>query len=344
MSKNTCCPTLPGPFGSRTHDIEPQTASPPQLTKRTFVLPSSLAHSPFTSPAQADGMAVARMAALASARSIVFSHVVERQCRRTRGRTSSRSAKRRSPFRSIPRRKRRHRRRRRQNVDLDSGPDLKRLSIAGEAPRRQRSTPERVGATLPNDHRTVRQHAEPRTPDTLPSVMQSLAMQDLVHRVRAEAGAVRKGGQERFCRRTPTLEARPVTCCERGRLVEKEKLRIAAPPHLAPSALESANADDPALVRPAPPGQRSVVAMEPSAAVAHHRAAGNDSVKVSERIDPVLQRPPAIRDRRRFALRGHLSDAPKSLGFAPDSAHGAPPQTELRILRQGSARELRRGA
>jgi len=79
MSKNTCSPILPGLFGSFNPVIEPQTASAPQAMKRTFVLPSSRAYSPLTSPAIAAGADAVRMARLTiTARAIVSS--LENHC------------------------------------------------------------------------------------------------------------------------------------------------------------------------------------------------------------------------------------------------------------------------
>jgi len=79
MSKNTCSPILPGLFGSFNPVIEPQTASAPQAMKRTFVLPSSRAYSPLTSPAIAACADAVRMARLTiTARAIVSS--LENHC------------------------------------------------------------------------------------------------------------------------------------------------------------------------------------------------------------------------------------------------------------------------
>src|SRR5271166_6117952 len=164
-------------------------------------------------------------------------------------------------------------------------------------------------AALPDDHRAVGQNIEARPPERLFSVSQTLAMQNLVHRVSAKAGAIGKGGQERLRRLVPAFETWAVAGGERGRLVEKEEFRIAAAPDLAPSPAEFAHADDPAPVRPAPRAERPVIAMEPSAAIAHHRPARRDGMKRAERIDAILKRALGLRmERCRIALRLHLAD------------------------------------
>src|SRR5271166_3505325 len=164
-------------------------------------------------------------------------------------------------------------------------------------------------AALPEDHRAVGQNIEARPPERLFSVNQTLAMQHLVHRVSAKAGAIGKGGQERLRRLVPAFETWAVAGGERGRLVEKEELGIAAAPDLAPSPTEFAHADDPAPVRPAPRAQRPVIAMEPSATIAHHRPPRGDGMKRAERIDAILKRASGLRvDGCRIALRLHLAD------------------------------------
>src|SRR5271166_4052933 len=146
-------------------------------------------------------------------------------------------------------------------------------------------------AALPEDHRAVGQNIEARPPERLFPVSQTLAMQHLVHRVGAKAGAVGKGGEERLRRLVPAFETGAMAGGERGWLVDKEELGIALAPHLAPSPAEFAHAGDPSLVGPPPRAERPVVAMEPSAAIAHHPASCSDGVKRAERIDAILKRP-----------------------------------------------------
>ena len=106
-------------------------------------------------------------------------------------------------------------------------------------------------------------------------------------RRRAGAG---KGGKKRLRRRAPALEAGSVARGERGRLVEKEELRVASPPNLTLAVLERADADDPAPRRPPSAGQRPIVPMDPPASVAHQPAALGDGMKFAERVDAILQR------------------------------------------------------
>ena len=73
-------------------------------------------------------------------------------------------------------------------------------------------------AALPDDHRAVGQNIEARPPERLFSVSQTLAMQNLVHRVSAKAGAIGKGGEERLRRLVPAFETWAVAGGERGRL------------------------------------------------------------------------------------------------------------------------------
>ena len=100
-----------------------------------------------------------------------------------------------------------------------------------------------------------------------------------------------KSGDKGFRGLPAALEARAVAGGERGRLVEKEELRVVAPPDVALASFEFADADEPVLILSAAATERLIVAMQPSAAVTHHGAALGDGVQFAERIDAILQRP-----------------------------------------------------
>ena len=78
---------------------------------------------------------------------------------------------------------------------------------------------------------------------------------------------------------------------ERGGLVEEEQLRPAPAAHDLPThAAELAGADDPGLVSPAPPEQRTGRRVMDDAAIAHEEAALRDGDDFTEWRDPVLKR------------------------------------------------------
>ena len=133
---------------------------------------------------------------------------------------------------------------------------------------------------------------------------------------------------------------------ERGRLVEEEKLGVELAPHVALTALEGAHADQPVLGLPAAAAQRSIVAMDPPAAIAHEPAALGDGVKLAERIDAILQRRAGLRHsggRLRFSglrpVRGR-----EALTLSKGGERGARTAAELRILRSGPAAGFTRRA
>src|ERR1700733_3232855 len=134
--------------------------------------------------------------------------------------------------------------RRGRGQDVNDGLGLKRLrlAVAGEAPRQKGARAHRVGPAITHDHRPVRQVAEPRPPDQFAPVPDPLAMEPFVHRLHALWSAG-KSLDKGFRRLPPALEARAVAGGERGRLVEKEELRVVAPPDVAAPALEFADAD-----------------------------------------------------------------------------------------------------
>ena len=113
-----------------------------------------------------------------------------------------------------------------------------------------------VGAPVARDHRPVRQVAEPRPPQSLCGDSRPARDAALRPSRRRRPGAG-KGGEKGLRRLAPALEAGAVAGGERGRLVEKKELGVAIAPHLAPAALERADADDPAPRRPAPSAQAS---------------------------------------------------------------------------------------
>src|SRR5260370_639134 len=132
MSKNTCCPILAGPLRSLSQVIEPQTASPPQAPKRTFDLPSSRAHSAFTSAANAAATVAVRIATLRiTARGIVSS--LETSDRRLGGAgrpPSRRCLEHLRPHRLIAASERCDGRRRRQDVHLELRLERQRRAVS----------------------------------------------------------------------------------------------------------------------------------------------------------------------------------------------------------------------
>src|SRR5271154_541370 len=123
-------------------------------------------------------------------------------------------------------------------------------------------------------------------------------MERLVHRLDAPWSAG-KSGDKGFRSLPPALETGAVARGERGRLVEEKELRVVPAPDVAAPALELADADEPVLVLPAAAAQRPVVAMQSSAAIAHHPAALSDGAQFAERIDAILQRAGSLGRARR---------------------------------------------
>src|ERR1700733_4020896 len=192
--------------------------------------------------------------------------------------------------------------RRGRGQDINDGLGLKRLrlAVAGEAPRQKGARAHSVGSAITRDHRPVRQLAEPPPPQALAAVLDPLAMERFIHRLHPLWSAG-KSGDKGFRRLPPALEARAVAGGARGRLVEKEELRVVAPPDVAAPALEFADADQPVLGLPTAAAQRLIIAMQPPAAIAHQSAALGDGVQFAERIDAILQRAGSLRHAGRLS-------------------------------------------
>src|SRR5271170_3911883 len=196
---------------------------------------------------------------------------------RMRERPSSRRTESLSPERTITTLERGDGRGRREHVDDGVRLERRRRAVAGETPGRKRIATNGVSAPAARDHRPLRQVAEPRPPYSFCTILDPLAMQRFVHRVGA-ARTTGKGGEKGLRRLAPALEAGAVPGGERGRLVEEKELGVAIAPHLAPAALERADAGDPTPRCPAPAAQRPIAAMQPPAAIAHQPAALGDGV------------------------------------------------------------------
>jgi hypothetical protein len=198
--------------------------------------------------------------------------------------------------------------RRGRGQDVNDGLRFKRLrlAVAGEAPRQKGARAHSVGSSITRDDRPVRQLAEPRPPQAFAPVLDPLAVERFVHRLHAPRRAG-ESGDKGFRGLPPALEAWAVAGGERGRLVEKEELRVVAPPDVAMATLECANADEPVLGLPAAAAQRLINAMQPPAAIAHQSAALGDGVQFAERIDAILQRAESLRHTGRLSAASRES-------------------------------------
>ncbi len=126
------------------------------------------------------------------------------------------------------------------------------------------------------------------------ATVEPLAVQGEVHRVGvgalAQSESVAPAGGEIDGVPAAAFEAGAVPSRERRHFVEEEELSVVAAPDVAMPVLEFEHAADPPPRRPAPTGEELVGGVNFPAAIAHEEPARRDSVKLSERIDPILQR------------------------------------------------------
>jgi hypothetical protein len=84
------------------------------------------------------------------------------------------------------------------------------------------------------------------------------------------------------------FEARPVPGGKRGYFVEKEKLGIVFPPHVAVTSVEVQAAADPGATDVPAFAQSPIVTMKSSATVSQHGSAHLDSNQLTEDVNAIL--------------------------------------------------------